>query len=36
MKSWICTVCGHVHKGDEPPDSCPVCKARKADFVDID
>jgi rubrerythrin len=25
MKKWECTVCGYVHEGDAPPDSCPVC-----------
>ena len=23
---WICSVCGYVHTGDEPPENCPVCK----------
>ncbi len=23
---WICTVCGYVHTGDAPPESCPVCR----------
>ena len=22
---WICTVCGYVHTGDTPPETCPVC-----------
>ena len=22
---WICTVCGYVHTGDEPPAECPTC-----------
>ena len=22
---WVCTVCGYVHEGDEPPEMCPVC-----------
>lgn len=26
-KAWRCTVCGYVHRGDEPPDICPVCGA---------
>jgi len=26
-KIWICTVCGHIHHGSEPPDVCPVCGA---------
>ncbi len=25
--SWICTVCGYVHEGNEPPEVCPVCGA---------
>ena len=24
-KQWICTVCGYVHEGPEPPEKCPVC-----------
>ena len=23
---WICSVCGYVHEGDAPPETCPVCK----------
>ena len=23
---WICSVCGYVHTGEEPPEECPVCK----------
>lgn len=22
---WICTNCGHVHKGKQAPEMCPVC-----------
>ncbi|MBR6641818.1 MAG: hypothetical protein IKL08_06475 [Clostridia bacterium] len=22
---WVCEVCGHVHYGDNPPDTCPLC-----------
>ncbi len=29
---WICTVCGYVHTGDEPPEQCPVCKQPKEVF----
>lgn len=25
-KKWICTVCGYIHEGPEPPEICPVCK----------
>ena len=24
---FVCTVCGYIHEGDEPPAQCPVCKA---------
>lgn len=24
---WICTVCGYVHEGSEPPEECPQCGA---------
>lgn len=23
--AWRCTVCGYIHRGPEPPDTCPVC-----------
>jgi len=26
-KRWVCTVCGYVHEGPEPPESCPECGA---------
>lgn len=26
MAKWVCTVCGYVHEGDQPPEKCPVCK----------
>lgn len=32
MKKFICTVCGYVHEGNEPPNICPVCKAGKEKF----
>ncbi len=24
-KRWRCTVCGYIHRGETPPDICPVC-----------
>lgn len=29
---WICSVCGYVHTGDEPPEKCPTCKQPKEVF----
>lgn len=26
MAKWVCTVCGYVHEGEQPPEKCPVCK----------
>ena len=26
MAKWVCTVCGYVHEGEQPPENCPVCK----------
>ncbi|HNS50394.1 MAG TPA: FAD-dependent oxidoreductase [Anaerolineae bacterium] len=26
-QAWLCTVCGYVHYGPQPPDECPVCGA---------
>ena len=33
MAKWVCTVCGYVHEGDQPPESCPVCKQPAEKFV---
>lgn len=32
MKTWVCNVCGYVHVGDEPPETCPLCYAKKERF----
>ncbi|MDD3846842.1 MAG: rubrerythrin family protein [Syntrophorhabdaceae bacterium] len=31
---WVCKVCGNTVEG-EPPDECPVCKARKMAFYKV-
>jgi rubrerythrin/uncharacterized membrane protein len=36
MKQWQCKICGYIHKGDEPPESCPVCGADRSHFVLLD
>jgi rubrerythrin len=33
MKKWICSVCGYVHYGDNPPEKCPQCKAPASKFT---
>ncbi|HEY8345152.1 MAG TPA: rubredoxin [Bacillota bacterium] len=35
MKKWRCQVCGYVHDGDTPPESCPKCGAPKDKFAEI-
>lgn len=35
-KKFICTVCGYVHEGDEAPELCPICKAPKAKFKEVE
>ena len=33
---WVCTVCGFVFVGDNPPNLCPVCKAPDWKFEKVD
>ena len=32
VTAWICSVCGYVHYGPEPPSECPVCGAAREAF----
>ena len=32
MKQYVCTICGYVHTGDEPPAKCPQCGAPASKF----
>lgn len=32
MAKWICTVCGYVHEGPEPPERCPQCGVPASKF----
>lgn len=36
MKKWKCTVCGYIHKGENPPEKCPRCGAPKSAFAAYD
>ena len=36
MAKWKCTVCGYIHEGDNPPETCPVCKQPKEKFVKLE
>ena len=30
---FVCSVCGYVYEGDEPPAQCPQCKAPREKFI---
>lgn len=32
MKKYICTVCGYIYEGKEPPEKCPICGVGKEKF----
>lgn len=33
MQKWLCTVCGYIHEGEEPPEKCPVCGVPANRFI---
>ena len=35
MKKFVCTVCGYICEGTEPPEKCPVCKAPASKFKEM-
>ncbi|MGI6551752.1 MAG: hypothetical protein GX779_08110 [Clostridia bacterium] len=35
MKKWRCTVCGYIHEGPTPPDTCPICGVGPEEFEEI-
>lgn len=36
MKVWQCRVCKYIHRGDTPPEKCPICGVPASKFVEID
>ena len=36
MKAWQCVVCNYIHKGNTPPEKCPVCNVPATKFKEID
>ena len=28
-------VCGYIYEGENPPESCPICRAKKVKFVEV-
>lgn len=35
QKKWMCSVCGYVHEGANPPEFCPQCKQPASKFVEV-
>ncbi len=35
MKKWRCTICGYIHEGDSPPETCPICGADASKFEEV-
>jgi len=36
MKVWQCSVCKYIHRGDTPPEKCPICGVGANKFIEID
>ena len=34
-KKFVCTVCGYIFEGPEPPERCPQCKAPASKFNEM-
>ncbi len=34
MKKFVCSVCGYIYEGEEPPAECPVCHAPGSKFIE--
>ncbi len=32
MKEFYCIVCGYCHRGEQPPEVCPICGGDKSKF----
>ena len=35
-KKFICTVCGYIYEGTEPPAQCPQCKVPASKFKELE
>ena len=36
MTKWVCTVCGYVYEGENPPAECPVCHVGADKFKKVE
>lgn len=35
MKKWVCSVCGYIYEGEQPPENCPQCNAPAEKFSEL-
>ncbi|MBI5887147.1 MAG: hypothetical protein HZB82_00345 [Deltaproteobacteria bacterium] len=35
QKKWMCTECGYLHIGQNPPDMCPQCYVPAEAFIEV-
>lgn len=35
MKTFVCTVCGYIHQGENPPAKCPKCGVPASKFKEV-
>ena len=35
MKKWVCSVCGYVYEGENPPEKCPQCGVPASKFTEL-
>lgn len=33
LGKWQCSICGYIHIGEAPPETCPVCGADRTKFI---
>jgi len=36
MAKWVCTVCGYIHEGEQPPEQCPICRQPAEKFKKVE
>ena len=36
MAKWVCSVCGYVYEGENPPEECPVCHVGADQFKKVE
>ena len=34
-REWKCSVCGYIHRGNEPPEECPQCSSSSKEYSEL-